>query len=219
MPASSPPQSPPSERGGGRTPSPPLVLIVTGPPCTGKTTLARRLATSFALPLMTKDWIKETLFETLGADCRQSASDRAWSRRLGGASMELLYLYVESQLAAGQSCVVEGNFDTAFATPAFRRMAARYLFLPIQVNCVADPAVLAARFRERARSGERHPGHQDHLPPDPRLDAPTDVLHLLPGRLEPLDIGGHAVELDMSDFAHLDYDDLCAKIRQLWTGK
>jgi predicted kinase len=185
-------------------PSLPLVLIVSGPPCTGKTTLARRLAASFVLPLMTKDTIKESLFETLGV------SDRAWSRRLGGASMELLYVYVESQIAAGQSCIVEGNFISAFGSPAFRRLQERYSFLPIQVNCVADPAVLAARFRERALSGERHPGHQDHLPRDSRIDAP------IPGRFEPLDIGGHVIELDLSDFARLNYQGLCAKLRRLW---
>ena len=183
----------------------PLVLIVSGPPCAGKTALARRLAASFTLPLMTKDTIKESWFESLGI------SDRAWSRRLGGASMELLYVYVESQLAAGQSCVIEGNFIAAFASPAFRRLQERYSFLPIQVNCVADPAVLAARFRERSLSGERHTGHQDHLPRDPQLDHP------IPGRFEPLDIGGHVIELDLSDFAQLDYDGLCAKIRQLST--
>jgi hypothetical protein len=35
-------------------------------------------------------------------------------------------------------------------------------------------------------------------------------------RLEPLDIGGYVIELDMTDFAQLDYDQLCAEIRQLW---
>jgi predicted kinase len=185
-------------------------LIVTGPPCTGKTTLARRLASTFALPLMTKDTIKETLFEVLGTDCPQSAPDRAASRRFGGASMELLYVYVEAQIAAGRSCIVEGNFDARFATPAFRRLVTRHSFLPLQVNCVADPAVLAARFRARSRSGERHPGHRDHLLPDPQLDA------AIPGRLEPLDIGGHAIELETSDFTKLDYDGLCARILSLW---
>ena len=123
--------------------------------------------------------------------------------------MELLYLYVESQLAARRSCIVEGSFVAAFGTPAFQRLCERYAFLPIQVNCVADPAVLTARFRERSLSDERHPGHQDHLPRDPRIDAP------IPGRFEPLDIGGHVIELDTSDFAQLDYEGLYARIVSL----
>ena len=49
----------------------PLVLIISGPPCTGKTTLARRLATDLGLPLMCKDTIKEVLFERLCAQVMQ----------------------------------------------------------------------------------------------------------------------------------------------------
>jgi hypothetical protein len=123
---------------------------------------------------MCKDTIKEVLFEALGV------SDRAWSKWLGGASMEVLYTFVEAQLAAGRGCVGEGNFDAAYGTPVFRRLARDYPHLAIQVNCVADPAVLAERFRRRSRSGERHPGHQDHLSRDPRLDSP------IPGRTPPL---------------------------------
>jgi hypothetical protein len=162
------------------------------------------LAAHFALPLVTKDTIKEMLFDTLGW------RDRAWSKQLGGASMELLYRFAEAQVASRRSCIVEANFHTAFATPVFRHLKARYPFLPIQVNFVADPAVLVARFRQRALSGERHPGHQDHLPPDPRLDQP------IPGRMEPLDISGHVIELDTTNFARVDYDHICAQVDRLW---
>jgi predicted kinase len=193
-------------------PERPLVVIVTGPPCTGKTTLARSLAGDLGLPLMCKDTIKETLFEVLGV------TDRAWSKRLGGASMELLYTFIEAQLAARQGCVAEGNFDVTFATPVLQRLMRDYPHTNVQVNCFADPEILRARFRRRSLSGERHPGHQDYRlalgqePRDPSLDAP------IPGRTPPLDLGGHVIELDTGDLIRLDYAGLLAQIERLSAG-
>ena len=151
------------------------------------------------LPVMCKDTIKETLFEHLGW------SDRDWSRRLGGASVEVLYTFAEALVAAGQSCIVEANFSYRYATPAFQRVAARHPCRLLQINCVADPEVLRARFWTRSRSGERHPGHQDHLPPD-SVDAPN------PGRLPPLDIGGAVIELDTSNWDTMDYPALLDQV-------
>ena len=53
----------------------------------GKTTLAGPLAAELGYALLTKDTIKETLHDALGGP----EAGLAWSRRLGGASMELLW--------------------------------------------------------------------------------------------------------------------------------
>jgi predicted kinase len=43
-------------------------VLITGLPGSGKTTIARPLAHALGLPLVAKDAIKETLFDTLGTD-------------------------------------------------------------------------------------------------------------------------------------------------------
>lgn len=43
--------------------SEPLIILITGLPCTGKTTLGYKLAKRYSLPFVHKDGIKELLFE------------------------------------------------------------------------------------------------------------------------------------------------------------
>src|SRR5688500_5640391 len=72
----------------------PALIIVNGLPATGKTTLSIQLADALGLALFSKDMFKEILFDTLGW------SDRAWSRRLGVASIALLVRVAEAELRA-----------------------------------------------------------------------------------------------------------------------
>lgn len=181
----------------------PVVIIVAGPPATGKTTLSRWLASELMLPLLNRDSIKEILFDTLGS------RDRAWSQQLGAASYQLLYYSFQMLLQTGCACIVESNFQHPFDTVHMLRIQQTRLFTPLQIQCRTHPTVLHARFRQRSSSGERHPGHGD----DVAAKTLDDVQ--MQGWSDPLALDGPIIDLDTTDFSAIDYPTLAATIRRM----
>ncbi|MGI9058123.1 MAG: AAA family ATPase [Ktedonobacteraceae bacterium] len=174
----------------------PLLIIVTGSPGAGKTTLGNHIAAEFHLPFIYKDGIKETLFDALGWQ------DRAWSRKLGLASYELLYYFLEVLLQANTSFIVESNFDPQYSTAAFLALKKKYDFEPLQILCHADGHILWERFKQRAESGERHPGHVE------TLNYAEFEPYLLHSQHDFMNIGGTRLEVDTTDFEGVDYQKL-----------
>jgi predicted kinase len=181
---------------------PPPLVIVTGPPASGKTTLGRALATRLNMPFLYKDGIKETLLDAFGW------SDREWSRKLGVAAYALLFHLLEMESVAGRSLVVESNFATERSGPSFLALRERFGFRPVQIRCVADGAVLLERCRSRASDDERHLGHDD-----PGHMAELEPV-LLRGRLDPLPLDGPIIEVDTPDLAQVDIEAILRQVAQ-----
>ena len=179
------------------------IIIITGLPGTGKTTLGKKLAEEFNLPFICKDSLKELLFDSLGWH------DREWSKKVGGASYDLVYFITESFLKVGKSLIVETNFNPKFANEQFKKLKEKYDFTPIQIRCIADGKILLDRFTKRANSTDRHPGHID----SENLEEFKPML--LQGKIEALDIGGELFDIDTSDFDKVDYDGLVKAISKL----
>jgi predicted kinase len=161
-----------------------LVLIVTGPPASGKTTIGRPLARTLGLPFLSKDLFKESLFDSLGG------SDREWSRRIGQASTQLLFRCAEALLEAGKSCALESNFYPQWDTAPLRDLQTRFGCRFVQVVCSAETAVLVDRFTRRAHSGDRHPGHADAFALDELIPR------IVNERWDALDLDGPVIHVD-----------------------
>ena len=171
----------------------PLLVVVTGMPSSGKSTVAEGLAARLALPLIAKDEIKESLYESLGAD------DVAASARLGAAAYTLIFDLAKTMLASGVSLIAEANF--------FREQERYFASLPghrlAQLHCHAPLTVLLERYASRSR----HAGHQD-----------AEKIKELPARFQrgahsPLRLPGELIQLDTTEA--VDLDALAERLRGL----
>lgn len=149
------------------------LVIVSGAPASGKTTLARQLAHALTLPMISRDAIKEALFDTLGW------RDRARSRELGDSSSRVMFVLLAEALTAGADCIAEGTFRPSSTTAGFRTLLDAVSPRTVQVHCTAEPDVLIERFSARMGSSDRHPGHNDMLD-EFRLDLQRAAFTPLP---------------------------------------
>jgi predicted kinase len=172
------------------------LLVVTGAPATGKSTIATRLATTLGWPLLAKDDLKEALFDVLGT------GDRQWSRRLSDASFVVQFEAGRSFVDAGSSVVIEGNFRPEHSM-RIQAIAARTGTDVVQVLCVASPDVAQERLRRRA--GARHRGHLD-------VELETELEALLVAQARPLDLPGGRHVIDTSQLPLAQIDPLIARV-------
>jgi predicted kinase len=175
----------------------PALVIVTGPPASGKTSAAERLAEALQLAVLSKDTFKETLYEQLG-------SGEELEERLERAALALLFAVAGMQLEAGVSLLVESNFDAQFDVAHFHRLHLEHDVELVQVHIGGDTERLVAKFADRARTGDRHPGHGDSP-----ADAAEVREKIEAGLWEPLDVPGTLVRADMDD----DEDEIVERVR------
>ncbi|HBF14136.1 MAG TPA: hypothetical protein DDW30_00345 [Clostridiales bacterium] len=137
----------------------PTLLMIAGLPASGKSTVARRLAGVFGMPVLEKDDLKEALFDTVGF------RNYPEKRQLDVAANAVLLRAAGAVLDAGNSLCMVNNFRADMESGVREFLAAHpcragMLFL------TGDADVFWHRYAERDRVGARHIAHAlpDHYP-------------------------------------------------------
>lgn len=148
--------------------SPPALIVVSGPPGTGKTTLAHAIASTVGCPAICRDEIREGMVHA-------GTPDRTM-RRAYDAFFDTLGVL----LRAGCTVVAEAAFQDRLWRPILSPLAG--LATIRIVRCATDSALARARVASRLAADPTRAAHDDreHLtrPRDPHwtpiaLDVPT----------------------------------------------
>lgn len=157
----------------------PKLVVVSGYPAAGKTTLSRRLAHDLHVPLIRKDALKPALVDLAGSWPPPTDS---W--RFGRAARLITEAFAE-EAARSSAVIVDSNFNWDHDRTGFTQLVGRLGAETFEVCLWGDPVILKQRWEERE-------GHTREV-----LD---EALHRA---REPVTTG-EVREFDTTDFAALD---------------
>lgn len=181
----------------------PLIIVLSGLPATGKSTIGQHLSSELKIPYFSKDSFKELAFDCLGT------IDREWSKKLGRFSYELLYFTCKEIMKSKQPFIIESNF-TSKSENELTRLSTDFDYAILQIHCRTEGNVLFLRFKDRAINGSRHAGHCDAE----NLKEFEHTLTHAPQKA--LEIAGPLITVDTTDWEKINLKYIEDKVTKLY---
>jgi predicted kinase len=136
----------------------PALIVVSGPPGSGKTTLAHRLAAAVGCPAICRDEIKEGMVDNLPGFIPGPNDE------LSLATNGTFFSVLETLLRAGVTAVAEAAFQDRLWRPGLEPLSelARIRI----VHCTVDPELALHRSLRRSAENQHRRAHPDPGPAD-----------------------------------------------------
>lgn len=192
-------------------------ILIAGMPASGKSTMAKAIAEKWKLPVISKDSIKELLFDNIGF------RSRAEKVSLGIASMEIMYYVAAQLMKAGQPFIMENNFENS-SERGIKTLLKKYQYPALTITLTGDSKEIYRRFRERDISPDRHRGHvvNDCFPEkkehsSEEIKAASISYEAFVNSVEQRGfndffVGNRQIKVDTTDFSKIDMEELFSQI-------
>lgn len=192
-------------------------ILVTGIPASGKSTMADYFAKELDIPAVSKDTIKEILFDDVGFVGREQKV------KLGIAAMDIMYYIAGRLMQRNQAFILENNFEDA-SYDKLMEILNTYGYTAVTVRLTGDYEKIYERFAKRDRSPDRHRGHvvNDRYPEleGQPIENPTALS--LEGYLSGIEKRGYdrfaangpVITVDTTDFSHVDYGRILERVKE-----
>lgn len=192
------------------------IILIAGMPASGKTTFAKCLSEELQIPMVSKDEIKEILFDTVGFHSREEKV------ALGVGSMNIMYLFAEALMGTNKLIILENNFEN-ISKPKLQELINKYHYTPITVLFDGDIKKIYNRFIERDNSPTRHRGHVVNTEYPESISGSTisaqikfeDFQKTFEERgVRNFNIDGDIIKIDTTDFDKVSYSNVINQIKE-----
>ena len=124
----------------------PTVVIVSGLPAAGKSSLSRRLARDLGFVVVCRDRL---VVESGLRDVQAALPAGQW-QMVPATTDRIMNFLIDAVLDAGQGVVIDGNFNWHEQRQPVRELVERRRARSIEICLWGEPAVLKERFERRA---------------------------------------------------------------------
>lgn len=190
------------------------IILIAGLPAAGKTSFCQYLSENMKIPVISKDFIKEHLFDTIGFNSREEKV------KLGIASQNIMYGIAKKSMELNLPVILENNFENNSIDQVVR-LIDQYDYHCITVRFGGDLRTIYQRFIDRNHGPDRHLGHvtnvcyplKDGNDIEPDLTFEQYQKMVTERGMIDFSIGNDLICVDTTDFSKIDYNEIIEQIK------